>query len=91
MSKLEVKSYELGWNVRTREGFVRIRLSDERTGAFKVDTLNELAGWASLLRETPLYAGKDGWIHTGPEPVGDALHYGSEIPFPFGKRRVKQP
>ncbi len=63
----EVKTFQLAWNVQTNQGWVKLNNNIQ----LKVTSLSELAGWATLLQEKPLFMEPNGWIHTGQEPVGD--------------------
>ncbi|MBL1262680.1 hypothetical protein [Candidatus Methylomicrobium oryzae] len=79
---LKVEAYDLGWNVRTNTGLVKIKLSNQEIAKIKVNSLGDLAGWAAILSQSSLFI-KDGWIHTGSETIGKAFSEGGEVPFPY--------
>lgn len=51
-------------------GKVRLKFDDGGSRSADVSSLADLAGWAALFKESPLYVTGD-WVHTGPEPVED--------------------
>lgn len=68
---MEITEYQLGWNERQNVGQVRIRLANGQGKQIRVNSLADLAGWATLLNEKPVFVSPNGWVHTGPEPTGE--------------------
>jgi len=67
---IEIVTFTIGWNQDKGEGTVRLKYSNGQAPNHKIKSLGDLAGWAALLNEKPLYV-ENGWIHTGVEPIGE--------------------
>ena len=70
-AQIRVIAFDMGWNEAQRQGNVGLKFSNGQEVKYRVNSLADLAGWAALLKEEPLFASPNGWIHTGPELVGD--------------------
>jgi len=67
----ELVGYRLQWNQGRNIGKVMLQPRGGAEFSVHVGSLNELGGWAALLNQRPLYQNTQGWIYTGPEPVGN--------------------
>ncbi len=67
---IEIVAFTIGWNQAKSEGYVRFKYSNGEAPNLKIKSLGDLAGWAALLNEKPLYV-DHGWVHTGAEAVGE--------------------
>ena len=75
MPIVAIESYKIGWNPKTKEGGVRIKLANSNQEiAVPVGTAAEFTAVAMVLNESPVSFNTDnGFIHTpGWEPVGGA-------------------
>ena len=54
-SKIQVVEFYLGWNVKLGKGAVVIKVADGRTEKIDVASLADLAGWAAILNESPVF------------------------------------
>jgi hypothetical protein len=72
MPLVEIKSYALGWNPKTKEGSLRIKLANGQDYPVPVSSAAELAALAAILNESPIGLNTDtGFIMTPTwEPVG---------------------
>lgn len=64
-----VVEYQLRWNPIQGKGGVALKLEDGRSTTIAVASLADLAGWAALCKESPLFAQPDGSIETSAEPI----------------------
>jgi hypothetical protein len=76
---IKVNAYDIGWNPVKQVGLVKLTLSNGNKPQFAISGLTELGGWMALLRKEPLFVSVDGYIHTGPEAVGEAFDQGTEV------------
>jgi hypothetical protein len=70
MSRLEIKSYALGWFPESNRAIVTVKLEDGSSKKIKVDSPGELAALAAVLKERPVFLYDTGLIATGWEDVG---------------------
>jgi hypothetical protein len=72
MPVVPIASYEIGWNPKTKQGAVRIKLGNGQEYPVPVGTAEELAALAMILNESPVSLNTDtGFIMTANwEPVG---------------------
>lgn len=68
-SKIQVVEYGIGWNIKLGKGAVVMKSNDGSSVRIEVASLADLAGWAAILNESPVFVSPDGFIHTGSEPV----------------------
>jgi hypothetical protein len=66
----EILGFRLAWNQQQNYGEVGLKPSGGQEFKITVRTVSELAGWAALFNQRPLYQNTDGWIYTGSAPVG---------------------
>ena len=66
----EILGFRIAWNQQRNIGEVRIKPSGDAEFNINVGSISELAGWAALFNQRPLYQDSDGWIYTGSKPVG---------------------
>jgi hypothetical protein len=72
MALVEISSYEIGWNPKTKRGAVRIKLVDGQEYPIQVNSAEELTALGMVLNESPVVLNTDtGYIMTPDwEPVG---------------------
>ena len=63
----EIVGFQLGWNTQTNSGEVKFRPKNGQVVTQKVISVAELAGWAALLNQKPLYHDNRGMISTAGE------------------------
>lgn len=68
--KKEIAFYRLGWNQKKNIGEVRIKTTDDKVAKYDVKSAADLAGWAVILSQKPVYVNAEGWIYTGAEEAG---------------------
>lgn len=65
----EIEGFSMGWH--PQKGYV---IKYKQKGKTSWDHINpsaaDFVAIASIFRESPVFL-SDGWIHTGPEPIGD--------------------
>ena len=70
MPSVQVEQYMLGWD--PRNGFAyRIKLTGGVWGPWVMVSSADLAAFAAIFNEQPVYVHSDGSITTGPEPIGN--------------------
>ena len=50
---------------------VRIKRQGHDWGDWKAVGYDEFVAFAALMRDRPVFLGSNGWLRTGPEPVGE--------------------
>ncbi|MDQ6785484.1 MAG: hypothetical protein M3033_01510 [Acidobacteriota bacterium] len=63
--KTEIKSYQLGWSDPRNFGVVVLTLTDGSKKNVKIRSAADLAGWAAVLNQKPVYINDNGDIFTG--------------------------
>jgi hypothetical protein len=72
MSAKQVTHYRLAWNPKTNQGRAEIFFKKEnQTVRLKIDSAQELAAVAAVLKESPVFLTGDGLIYTGWEEIDD--------------------
>jgi hypothetical protein len=66
----EILGFRLAWNQQRNMGQVGIKPRGDAEFIINVGSINELAGWAALFNQRPVYQNTEGWVYTGSEPVG---------------------
>jgi hypothetical protein len=66
----EVTKYALAWNKDQNVGLVRLSFPNGQKYDAKITSAADLAGWAALLNQKPVYVDRNGWIFTGTEVPG---------------------
>src|SRR5262245_19301639 len=66
----EILGFRLAWNQQRNAGQVGLKPRGDAEFVINVGSVNELAGWAALFNQRPLYQDTEGWIYTGSAPVG---------------------
>lgn len=66
---VRIVEYRLGWSPKRGQGGVWLKLADGRSSSIAVASLADLAGWAALCKESPLFLHPDGSIVTTEEPI----------------------
>ena len=61
-----VVHYFLEWNPDQDLGQVTLKYTNGKEAIFKVTSLSEMAGWAALVQQRPLFVAADGTLHTYP-------------------------
>jgi hypothetical protein len=70
-AKVEIKGYRLGWNQRTTLGVVQLQRADNNQLIdVPLRSAADVAGWATILSQKPVYMDDNGWIYTGSELTG---------------------
>ena len=72
MPVVAIASYEIGWNPKTKQGAVQIKLENGQAYPVPVGSAEELSAVAMILNESPVSLNTDnGFIMTANwEPVG---------------------
>jgi len=65
----EIEAFSLGWH-QQQGCVIRIKQKGKNDWDVIKASAAEFCAIASLLRENPVFV-SNGWIHTGPEPIGD--------------------
>jgi len=65
----DVESYGLAWHPQ-RGAEIRLKLKGRAWSQPIPVSAADLAAFAAIMREEPVHVANNGWIHTGPEPVG---------------------
>lgn len=68
---VQVTSYRLAWNKNTSQGEVDLLFSNGQKPKVKISSAADLAGWAAVLSQKPVYVNDAGWIFTGAEVPGE--------------------
>ena len=66
----EVEEYALAWHPM-HGGRIRIKKESQNWGPWVPVSSEGLAAFSALMREKPVHASNNGWLRTGPEPVGE--------------------
>lgn len=66
---IKIIEYRLGWSPKQGRGGIELKTEDGRRTVLQVSTLADLAGWAALCKESPLYLHQDGTVMTSQEPI----------------------
>ncbi len=66
-----IEGYGVAWHPQ-RGGRVRVKRSDRKKwGKWMPVTHEGLAGFRALMKEKPVFVEPNGWLRSGPEPVGE--------------------
>jgi hypothetical protein len=71
--KKKITKYDLGWNPQTKKPYVQIHIEGGLQQSVLVQTAEELAALAAILRESPVFLHDNGIIGTAdqvPEVTG---------------------
>jgi len=66
----EVKGYALAWHPQ-HGGRIRVKKEEANWGPWIPVSSGDLAAFSAIMREKPVHASGNGWLRTGPEPVGE--------------------
>lgn len=61
-----VVHYFLEWNPDQGAGQITLKFTNDKEAVFKVASVSEMAGWAALVQQRPLFVAADGTLHTYP-------------------------
>jgi hypothetical protein len=69
MTRRGIKSYVIGWEPGRNRAVASLQLEDGSHHAVKIETAAELAAFAAILKESPVFLYENGLIVTGWEEI----------------------